>query len=101
MKEQIIKFERGKQKKKYMVYLKHKQTKKIRTLSFGHKDYQQFKDRTKLQLYKHLNHGERKRMRNYFNRHSGTPIRAKAIEKERKKSKGYYNAKILSHEYLW
>ena len=38
-------------------------------------------------------------MRNYFNRHSGTPI-DKAIEKE-KKSNGYYNAKILSHEYLW
>ena len=40
-------------------------------------------------------------MRNYFNRHSGTPLRKNAIELEKRKSKGYYNPKILSHEYLW
>ena len=101
MKEQIIKFERGKQKKKYKVHLKDKQTKKIRTLSFGHKDYQQFKDRTKLQLYKHLNHGERKRMRNYYSRHSGVKTRKAGILKEKKKNKGCYTPKLLSHIYLW
>jgi hypothetical protein len=63
--------------------------------------YQQFKDRTPLGYYKSNNHNNRKRMRNYFNRHSGTPHRGRAIELERKKSKGLYNAKILSHEYLW
>ena len=40
-------------------------------------------------------------MQNYFNRHSGTKKRGKAIALEKKKSKGYYNAKILSHLYLW
>ena len=79
MRELIVNFERGKQKKKYMVHLKDKKTKKVRTLSFGHKDYQQFKDRTKLQLYKHLNHGERKRMRNYYSRHSGVKTRKAGI----------------------
>ena len=40
-------------------------------------------------------------MRNYFSRHSGTKNRKKAINKEIKKSKKKYNAKILSHIYLW
>ena len=40
-------------------------------------------------------------MRNYFNRHSGTKNRKQAIKKEKNKSKNYYNAKILSHIYLW
>tara|TARA_Y100001980_G_scaffold34604_1_gene12147 strand:+ start:339 stop:461 length:123 start_codon:yes stop_codon:yes gene_type:complete len=40
-------------------------------------------------------------MQRYFARHSGTKSRVKAIKLEKKKSKGYYNAKILSHEYLW
>ena len=101
MKEQIVKFERGKQKKKYKVHLKDKKTKRKRTLSFGHKDYQQFKDRTKLQLYKHLNHGERKRMRNYYSRHSGKKTRKAGIAKEKKKNNGYYTPKLLSHIYLW
>ena len=63
--------------------------------------YQQYKDRTPLKLYKHKNHFTRKRMRNYFNRHSGTKKRGKAIKKEKRKSRGYFNAKILSHIYLW
>ena len=40
-------------------------------------------------------------MQNYFSRHSGTKKRGQAIKLEKKKSKGYYNAKILSHVYLW
>jgi hypothetical protein len=40
-------------------------------------------------------------MRNYLKRHSGTPLRGEAIKKEIAKSGGYYNAKILSHTYLW
>ena len=40
-------------------------------------------------------------MQNYFSRHSGTKNRKKAIQKEKRKSRGNYNAKILSHEYLW
>lgn len=102
MKEKIIQFEKSPiQGKKYRAFIKNSQTGDIRTIDFGASDYEQFKDRTPLQLYANKNHGSRKRMRNYFNRHSGTPIREKAIEKEKKKSNGYFNAKILSHEYLW
>lgn len=102
MKEKIIRFEKSPiNGKKYRAFVRNYKTKKIRHIDFGASDYQQYKDRVPLKVYAHKNHGTRKRMRNYFNRHSGTPIRSKAIEKERKKSKGYFNAKILSHEYLW
>tara|TARA_B100000780_G_scaffold190780_1_gene134321 strand:+ start:400 stop:705 length:306 start_codon:yes stop_codon:yes gene_type:complete len=101
MKETIIKFERGPAKKKYTASIKNKKTKKVRTIHFGAADYAQYKDRTPLKLYAHKNHNTRKRMQNYFSRHSGTKKRGEAIAKEKKKSKGYYNAKILSHKYLW
>lgn len=102
MKERIQRFERSPiEGKKYRAFVKDLSTGKIRHIDFGASAYQQFKDRTPLGFYSNKNHGTRKRMRNYFNRHSGTPIRSKAIEKERRKSNGYYNAKILSHEYLW
>lgn len=102
MKEKIVKFEKSPiSGKKYRATIKDIESKHIRTIDFGASDYQQFKDRTPLQLYANKNHGSRKRMRNYFNRHSGTPIRENAIEKEKRKSNGYYNAKILSHLYLW
>jgi hypothetical protein len=68
---------------------------------FGDKNYQQYKDRTPLKLYKSKNHNTRKRMQNYYSRHSGTKKRSEGIKKEKRKSRGYYNAKILSHIYLW
>tara|TARA_Y100000992_G_scaffold301837_1_gene273810 strand:+ start:1848 stop:2153 length:306 start_codon:yes stop_codon:yes gene_type:complete len=101
MKEKIIKFKKGPFPKKYTAHVKDKKTKKVRKIHFGDVRYQQYKDRTPLKLYANKNHGTRKRMENYFNRHSGEKNRKKAIKKEKKKSKGYYNAKILSHEYLW
>lgn len=102
MKERIVKFMRGtKKEKKYTVVVENRRTKKRRRISFGAVGYQQYKDRTPLKLYKKGDHGDRKRMENYFNRHSGTKNRAQAIRKEKRKSKGYYNPKILSHEFLW
>ena len=101
MKEIIIKLKKGKHQKKYTAYIKNKKTKKIRKLHFGDKNYEQYKDRTPLKLYKHKNHNTRKRMQNYYSRHSGTKNRLKAIKREKKKSKGYYTSKILSHIYLW
>jgi hypothetical protein len=102
MKEKIISFDKSPiHGKKYRATIKNIDSGKLRTIDFGASDYEQYKDRTPLQLYANKNHGSRKRMRNYFNRHSGTPIRENAIEKEKQKSNGYYNAKILSHEYLW
>ena len=101
MKEKILRFERGPPGKKYTAYIQDKKTKKLRKLHFGASDYEQFKDRTPLKLYAHKNHNTRRRMQNYFNRHSGTKKRGQAIALEKKKSKGYYTPKILSHVYLW
>ena len=101
MREKIIKFVRGPFPKKYSAYIKNKITKKIRILHFGDKRYQQYKDRTPLKLYKNKNHGTRKRMQNYYSRHSGTKNRNNAIHREKRKSNGYYTPKILSHIYLW
>lgn len=101
MNEKIIKFVKGPFPKKYTAYVKHKKTTKIRKIHFGDKRYQQYKDRTPLKLYKNKNHGTRKRMQNYYSRHSGTKTRKQGIAKEIKKSKGYYTPKLLSHQYLW
>lgn len=102
MKERIVRFERSPiEFKKYRAFVKDLKTGKERHIDFGDNRYQQFKDRTPLGHYKSKNHNNPKRMRNYFNRHSGTPNRGRAIGLERKKSEGRYNAKILSHEYLW
>jgi len=101
MKEIIIKFERGPFPKKYTAHIENKKTKKKRKLHFGDRRYQQYKDRTPLKLYKNKNHYTRKRMHNYYSRHSGTKNRKDAIVKEKRKSKGYYTPKILSHIYLW
>lgn len=70
-------------------------------ISFGAIDYEQYKDSAPLQLYAKKNHGDKKRRRNYFNRFSGIPTKDKAVRKEFRKSDGRYNAKILSHIYLW
>tara|TARA_Y100000591_G_scaffold332331_1_gene369243 strand:- start:873 stop:1703 length:831 start_codon:yes stop_codon:yes gene_type:complete len=101
MHEKILKFERGPGEKKYTAHIKDNKTGKIRVLHFGHKDYEQFKDRTKNGLYSSRNHGDKKRQRNYYNRHSGEKNRNKAIEKEKRKGNGYYTPKLLSHIYLW
>jgi hypothetical protein len=101
MKETITKIIKGPFPKKYTAYIKDKKTKKTRKLHFGDCRYQQYKDRTSLQLYKHKNHNTRKRMQNYYSRHSGMKHRGSAIKKEKAESKGYYTPKILSHIYLW
>ena len=101
MKEKIINFKKGPGDKKYTATVRNINNHKERIIHFGHKDYQQFKDRTNVGLYTYKNHGDKKRQRNYYNRHSGEKSRKKAIEKEINKSGGYYNPKVLSHMYLW
>ena len=102
MKERIVKFMRGPGAKKYTARVMHKKTRKIRHIHFGAKGYEQFKDSTPLKLYSSKNHGTKKRRDNYFSRHSGgIKNKKKALSKEIRKSKGLYNAKILSHKYLW
>ena len=100
MKEKIIKFEKSKRKgKKYMVIVENKKTDKQRILHFGATGYEQFKDSTPLKLYSNGNHGDPKRRKNYFNRHSGTPNKRDAVKKESRS--GLYTPKLLSHIYLW
>ena len=101
MKERIIQFVRGPGFKKYKVILQNKKTKRLRSLTFGDKRYQQFRDRTPIHLYSKKNHGERSRLRNYYTRHSGVKTRKAGINKERRKSNGLYTPKLLSHIYLW
>lgn len=102
MKESIVKFAKSKNvKKKYTATLQNKITKEVRKLSFGASGYQQYKDRTGLRLYEHKDHMDTKRRQNYFKRHSGIPLKSKAIEEEKRKSNGFYTPKILSHMYLW
>ncbi len=100
MKEKIIKFKKSERNgKKYMVIVENKTTGKQRILHFGATGYEQFKDSTPLKLYSKGNHGDPNRRRNYFNRHSGTPYKNKAVHKE--SQTGLYTPKLLSHIYLW
>lgn len=87
MKEKILQFQKGPPGKKYTALIQDKKTKKTRKIHFGASDYEQFKDRTPLKLYAHKNHNTRKRMQNYFNRHSGTKKRGEAIKLEKKNLK--------------
>ncbi|MDA9216452.1 hypothetical protein N9O88_01360 [bacterium] len=101
MKEILVEIEKSPIKyKKYRAVITSDYD-KYRTIDFGDNRYQQYNDSTKLKLYKKLNHGDPKRRENYFSRHSGVSDKKDALKKEIKKSKGKYNAKILSHEYLW
>jgi hypothetical protein len=101
MNEKIIEWYKGTGNKKYKVIVEDKKTKKRRTLQFGAKGYEQYKDSSPLKLYSNKNHGESKRRQNYFSRHSGVKTKKEALKKEIKKSKGKYTPKILSHLYLW
>ena len=101
MLEKIVKFKRGPSPKKYTAVIRNNKTKNIRHLHFGDKNYEQFKDRTGMGLYSHKNHGDRRRQENYYNRHSGVKKRKHAIALEKRRGKGLYTPKLLSHIYLW
>ena len=103
MKEVVVNIYKSTKKgKKYKAVVKNKKTRRTRLLHFGGLGYEQFKDSTGLGLYTHLNHGDPKRRRNYFGRHSnGNTTKRKALNYEIKKSKGLYTPRLLSHKYLW
>ena len=102
MKEKIDRIEVSKRKaKKYMAIVKDLITNKERKIHFGARNYQQFKDSTKLKRYSSKNHNDDERKRRYYLRHSGVEGKREAIKKEEGKSKGTYTAKILAHLYLW
>jgi len=100
MQETIVRIEKAKAKhKKYSAIVRNKITKKERKINFGDDRYENFKDSTPLKLFSNKNHGDKKRRKNYFMRHSGVPTKSQAVAKE--KAKGKYSAKLLSHLYLW
>ena len=101
MKESIIRFVEGPFPKKYTAYVIDKAKKTIRSINFGDRRYQQFRDSTGMGLYSYMDHGDKMRRKNYFLRHSHSPSRKTSIEKESKNSYGYYTPKLLSHIYLW
>lgn len=102
LKERVVSITKSTRKgKKYQARVQNRDTKKSRTLHFGGLGYQQYKDRTNIGAYSHLDHGDRKRMVRYYQRHSGVKTREEGIRKEREKSGGLYTPKLLSHIYLW
>lgn len=102
MKERVLKITVSPRKhKKYRAFVSNPKTKVKRVIDFGDNRYEQYTDSTPIKKYKTKNHYNKKRRDNYFTRHSGTKHKAVALKKERKKSKGKLNAKILSHKYLW
>jgi hypothetical protein len=100
MSDKIVKIQPSTSKnKKYTAIVKNGD--KTRKIHFGHSDYEQYKDSTKIGKYSYKNHGDKKRREAYFSRHSGVKNKSEAIKKEMNKSNGKLNAKILSHRYLW
>ena len=66
--------------KKYMAVFRDK------TIHFGDNRYEQYKDSTPLKIYKHLDHNDEKRKRNYYSRHGKAEL---------------HSSKWFSHKYLW
>ena len=54
---------------------------------FGDSRYEQFQDRTPVKAYRHLDHGDPARRKNYYHRHG--------------KEAGKHSAKYFSRKYLW
>tara|TARA_R100000951_G_C2580746_1_gene161828 strand:+ start:520 stop:807 length:288 start_codon:yes stop_codon:yes gene_type:complete len=65
--------------KKYSVYVKADNKKGYKKISYGDVRYQQFRDSTKLKLYKNLDHNDPKRKKNYFQRHGRTTDKNTAL----------------------
>jgi hypothetical protein len=75
-------FKSTRQFKKYMAVFADKTV-----VHFGDNRYGQYKDKTKLKLYSHLNHNDTKRKGNYYARHGVDAA--------------LYTPRWFSHKYLW
>lgn len=90
----IIRFQRSEnKKKKYDVILSNIETGERIKMSFGAiRDngipYDQFKDNTPLGLYTKFDHGDKKRLKNYYARHGRIDSR-------------YWSPDLLSKLFLW
>ena len=100
MKEKILGFQKGPRGKKYKAFVVDSAGKR-RTISFGSSSYEHYKDSTGVGMWSRKDHGDKSRQRSYFLRHSGESNKQAALKKEIQKSKGRFNARILSHKFLW
>lgn len=82
----MLKWFRGTGNKKYKVEIYEKGI-KIKTVQFGAKGYNQYKDKTPLKLYSKLDTLDKERKRLYYIRH--------------KKTYPKYSADWFSKKYLW
>ena len=99
--EKIIKIEKSNRKnKKYVAHL-ISLSRNERKIHFGDNRYQQFEDLTPNPQYSHLDHNDSVRRLNYFKRHSNKTNKIDDVRHEYKKSNGLFNAKLLSHLFLW
>ena len=80
-------------KKKYLVITSYG-----RKISFGHRDYEQCRDLTPLQLYKNKNHNDPKRRKSFLKRHAGVSTKREALQKLKENT---LTARYLSVKYLW
>lgn len=86
----FVRFEKSKAKDKmYTAVLINKKTGRIKRIHFGDANMSNFHDKTGLNLYPHLIHGDDKRRANYRARAKG------------KLKKGYYSASAFSYYFLW
>lgn len=86
----LVKFVKShKAGKKYDAVLRNKKTGGMSKIPFGDSSYQQFRDKTGLGLYTHLNHNDQKRKTAYRLRHN------KDIKQNN------YSAGYFSMRYLW
>jgi hypothetical protein len=65
-------------------------------IHFGNKNYQQFKDRTGLGLYSHLDHGDEKRRKSYLARAKGIKNKNGNLTWNNPQYANYYSVR-----YLW
>tara|TARA_Y100001958_G_C20654722_1_gene181116 strand:- start:15 stop:281 length:267 start_codon:yes stop_codon:yes gene_type:complete len=74
--------------KKYVAILRNLNTNRIKQVHFGDSRYQHYKDRTKLKHWKHLDHGDRRRLKRFRQRFKN-------------KAKKKFSAAYFAWKYLW
>ena len=74
--------------KKYAAILKNKKTGRFKTVNFGQKFFEQYRDSTGLGLYSHLDHDDEKRRDNFKKRFG------RLLDKK-------YTATWFANKYLW
>lgn len=84
----FIEFKKSSTKnKKYDAIMMNLKTNKIKKIQFGDVRYNQYEDKTGLDVYKHLNHYDKNRRKLYRKRHAG--------EDKNKYSSGYFSLNFL------